>query len=417
MSAPPGSLERMFERLMEIRQEIGDLASWLHREEPGPKESESLLAEITALENTCASMRVLLSARLAQTELWRKKGERSAAHWVAKATGTTVGQAVGTLETAKRLERLPGTAEVFRTGRMSETQAREIASAASVDPSSEEHLLNTTRTGDVTGLKEECRKVRASAVADEVELYEAIHRSRYLRSWTEHDGAFRLDARLTPDAGATVLASLEPHRKRMFEDARRAGRRETQEAYLADALVALSEDPSPTESAGRSGPRALIHVRVDHAALVRGHREGDETCEIPGVGPVPVATARALSSDAILAAVITEGADVKAVTHMGRTIPARLRTALQARDPECVVPGCHNRHRLEIDHVRPVTQGGPTALDNLARLCRPHHHMKTHRGFRLLGRPGKWKWIAPSEPADRERGFRGTSRTGLARRE
>ncbi|HZA27975.1 MAG TPA: HNH endonuclease, partial [Actinomycetota bacterium] len=112
-------------------------------------------------------------------------------------------------------------------------------------------------------------------------------------------------------------------------------------------------------------------------------------CEIPGVGPIPVATARALSSDAILAAVLTEGADVKAVSHLGRTIPARLRTALEARDPECVVPGCHSRYRLEIDHVKPLAEGGRTSLDNLARMCRPHHHMKTILGFGLEGSPGK----------------------------
>jgi hypothetical protein len=194
-----------------------------------------------------------------------------------------------------------------------------------------------------------------------------------------------------------VMAALEPHRRKVFEDARRAGRKENHDAYLADALVSLAQD-GPSPNSGRpSGPRAMVHVRVDHAALVRGRRKGEETCEIAGIGPIPVATARALASDAILAAVLTKGADVKAVAHLGRTIPARLRTALQARDPECAVPGCHNRHRLEIDHIEPFAEGGPTSLDNLARLCRPHHHMKTLMGFRITGRPGKWKWIPPDE--------------------
>jgi uncharacterized protein DUF222/HNH endonuclease len=405
----------MFERLREIRQEVQDLASWLHREEVGAEQAESLLGEVACLENTCAAMRILLSGRVAETDLWRKRGERSAAHCVARTTGTTVGQAVGTLETARRLKRLPGTAETFREGRVSETQAKEIASAASVNPSSEDQLLDAARTGDVTGLREECRRVR-SAATDEVERYESIHRSRYLRNWTEDDGGFRLDARLTPDAGATVMASLEPLRRRIFEEARRVRRKERQEAYLADALVALAQTPTRSETTEPSGPRALIHVRVDHGALIRGHRQGDETCEIPGVGPIPVATARALASDAILAAVLTEGADVKAVAHLGRTIPARLRTALQARDTECVVPGCHNRHRLEIDHVEPFVEGGPTSLENLVRLCRPHHQMKTHLGFRLKGSPGKWTWILPSEPADRgKRGPPSRRRQRLAR--
>jgi hypothetical protein len=391
----------MFERLREIKREIRDLASWIGRELLPGEHASSLLQEVAAIENTCAALRVLLSGRIAETSIWQKEGERSAAHWVARATGTTVGHAIGALETASRLEGLPATAEAFRSGKVSETEAKEIASAASVSPSSEEELLSAARNRDVAGLREACRKVRDAAFTDEVERYEAIHRSRYLRSWSDHDGAFRLDARLTPDAGATVIAALEPHRRRSFEEARRAGRKDRPEAYLADALLALAEEGSSPNTKGHSGPRTMVHVRVDHAALVRGRRKGEETCEIAGIGPIPVATARALASDAILAAVLTKGADVKAVAHLGRTIPARLRTALEARDTECAVPGCHNRHRLEIDHIEPFAEGGPTSLDNLARLCRPHHHMKTNLGFRLKGRPGMWKWMPPDEALGR----------------
>jgi hypothetical protein len=387
----------MFERLREVAQEIREVVSCIRRERLGAEDAVSLLNELGRIENTCASARVLLSRRIAESTLWQDKGERSAAHFVARATRTTVAKAVETLETAKHLEELPSTAEAFQKGRVSETQAKEIASAASMNPSSEQTLLETARTGDVIALRDACRRVRHAAVTDELERYEAIRRSRHLRSWSDHDGAFRLDARLTPDAGATVMAALEPHRRRAFEDARKAGRKDRPEAYLADALVSLAEEAPNTKSP--IGPRAMVHVRVDHAALLRGRRKGQETCEIAGIGPIPVATARALASDAILAAVLTEGADVKAVAHLGRTIPARLRTALQARDTECAVPGCHNRHRLEIDHIEPFAEGGPTSLDNLVRLCRPHHHMKTNLGFRLVGGPGKWKWISPDETA------------------
>jgi len=49
--------------------------------------------------------------------------------------------------------------------------------------------------------------------------------------------------------------------------------------------------------------------------------------------------------------------------------------------------GCNVRDHLEIDHIVPLAEGGPTSLDNLARLCRWHHGLKTHRGYRLLGPP------------------------------
>src|SRR5919106_1876478 len=160
--------ELMFERLGEIGQEIRDVVSWIRRERVAPKEAVSLLQELGRIENTSASARVLLCGRIAETKAWQEKGERSAAHFVARATRTTVATAAESLETAKRLEELPRTAEAFEGGRVSETQVREIASAASLSPSSEQELLHTATTGDVTALREECRRVRSSAITDEV---------------------------------------------------------------------------------------------------------------------------------------------------------------------------------------------------------------------------------------------------------
>ena len=84
-------------------------------------------------------------------------------------------------------------------------------------------------------------------------------------------------------------------------------------------------------------------------------------------------------------------------------IPARLRTALEARDPTCVVPSCNRRYGLEVDHIVPFAKGGPTELGNLVRLCRWHHAQKTHHGWVLGGSPGAWTWTHPvhgdTEPA------------------
>ena len=170
----------------------------------------------------------------------------------------------------------------------------------------------------------------------------------------------------------------------------REGRREPYQAYAADALVALARGEE-------AGPRAAVAVRVDHSARVRGHTEAGEVCDIAGIGPIPVATARALANDGVLKVVVTKGVDVVAVAHAGRTIPAHLRTALEARDPRCVIPGCDVRDRLEIDHLLAFAEGGPTSLDNLARICHRHHYLKTHQGWVLGGGPGAWTWDRPEE--------------------
>jgi len=133
--------------------------------------------------------------------------------------------------------------------------------------------------------------------------------------------------------------------------------------------------------------------------LRRGTTEGDELCEIEGIGPVSVEAATELLSEATLRFIIRDGFDIKTVTKLTRDVAACIEAALIVRDRTCAVPGCPKRLGLERDH-RCVDFGddGPTELDNLVRLCPEHHNLKTHGGWRLEGKPGAWKWVAPAHP-------------------
>jgi hypothetical protein len=131
---------------------------------------------------------------------------------------------------------------------------------------------------------------------------------------------------------------------------------------------------------------------------VRGHAKEGEACEIPGIGPIPVGAARMLASDSILKVLLTKGAEIRTVAHLGRTIPAKIRTALEERDPTCVVPECDVRVGLQIDHIKPLAEGGPTTMANLARECAWHHYLKTFHGYQLGGEPGAWTWTGPDPP-------------------
>ena len=107
---------------------------------------------------------------------------------------------------------------------------------------------------------------------------------------------------------------------------------------------------------------------------------------------------RSLLGDAVVKLLFTRGIDVVSVVHLGRTVTAHQRSALEARDPTCVVDGCSVAHHLEIDHVDGWALTKVTTLDRLARLCRWHHHLKTYAGYRLEGRPGAWRWCGPAPP-------------------
>jgi len=374
---------------------VQDLARRLRPEELDAQFAKDLVVDFAKMEHSAAAAKALAARRVNNSGAWRLEGDRSAAGWMARQTGTSEGNAIAVLETANRLSELSATDEAVRAGELSQVQAIEIASAAAAHPSSEKELLEVAKTEGVKRLKEQCDKVKAAA-SDELGRYESIRRRRYFRTWSDPMGAFCLEGRLTPDAGASLLAALEPYKRQIAGQARHLGRKESDQAYQADALVALAED-SRTEAGktGNRGPASMVHVMVDHSALIRGEVHPGETCEIPGVGPIPVSTARSMLNDAFLAVLVTDGTDIQAVAHMGRLIPARLRTALDARDPVCVVPGCGERKGLEIDHVVPIEQGGPTCLSNIAKLCRWHHYLKTHQGHQLSGKPGAWTFTPP----------------------
>lgn len=141
-------------------------------------------------------------------------------------------------------------------------------------------------------------------------------------------------------------------------------------------------------------------VIVDFDALRRGFATESETCEITGLGPIPVALARHLMDDALLRLVVT-GTDVTVVSSQRRYMPADVRAALWARDGgTCVVPGCHATRGLEIDHCHvDFARDGPTALWNSALLCKIHHLLKTLAGWVLAGGHQEGWTFTPPEGA------------------
>jgi len=401
---------------------IDAIASFVAEFEPSiysGEDAATLVGAFTRAERLCGAGKTLAATRAAETSRHALSGHRSAAEWLAQQTGESVGEAVDLLKLGQALEDQPEVGRAYRDGKLSRSRARLVSGAVRVNPQREHDLIDGAEQDSFRQLKERCLRAKAEgrSAEDAARAYAAIHRSRSCRTWTDADGAFRLDALLTPDAGASLLASLAKESDRIFQQARKAGLEEMPTAYAADALVALVTGPGSQMSDrsrpgrpdaesgpvpvvdGRRTPSATVHLRVDLDALRRGSVSDGEVCEIPGVGPVPIESARALMGDAITDLVITNGVDVTTVCHLGRSIPRPLRTALMERDRTCVVPGCDVRQGLEIDHWQiSFVDGGPATLENLARLCGHHHYLRTHRGFQLLGGPGRWRWKPPTTP-------------------
>jgi hypothetical protein len=85
-----------------------------------------------------------------------------------------------------------------------------------------------------------------------------------------------------------------------------------------------------------------------------------------------------------------------AVTGTGYTAPPLLRAVIDARDRTCRFPGCTlPADRCDCDHNEPFPSG-PTSSRNTCCLCRTHHRLKTHSGWRLAPGPnGALLWTSP----------------------
>ena len=357
--------------------------------------AHEMACEVGALEKLAASA----------TIRYARAAGREAPLLLASASGTAPGTARRRLDVARRISTCAPLADAFSRGDLSVDQAGILAPLAA-DADCIATLVETASRLSMTELRAETQRLvyRRRGEREAARSERSLHDRRYCRAWTEPSGSVRLDARIGPRDGAALLAALRQEHERLRR--RRAagapgdggpgdatGAASVRADQLrADALVRLVTGKVEGQGLGR--PELL--VRVDAEALRRGEAIGEETCEIAGVGPVSVGVARSVLGEALWTLLVASGTDIRTVTTTTRVIPTKVRNALWSRDRECVVPRCGETEDLEIDHwTRDFGWHGVTELDNLALVCSVHHAMKTRTGWRLLGGPGRWVWLAP----------------------
>ena len=391
----------------ELQDALERLVAVLDPDDVPLPEAPGAWEAFAAIERLAGAAKTLLARRVEESRVWRRKGHRSAAEYLAAKAGAAAGAARAELEASKRLVSLPATETALRAGVLSGPQGQAIADGASANRGAERRLLQQAGRASLAELRAECARARAAADADPDGSYRRIRRARRLRRYCDAEGAWNLHARGPVDAGAQLAAALEPLIEERFRRACAAGEREDREAYAFDALVELARrarrgasgdgDEDDGNERPQPPPTYLVVLRADLEALVRGSVQGEERCEIEGLGPVPVRTARALLGDSVLKLVLTRGSDVANVTHLGRGPNAAQRVVLLWSQAGCTAEGC-NRRRVEIDHRVPWAETRHTRLSELDALCPQHHALKTHEGWALAEGTGKRPMVPPDDP-------------------
>jgi hypothetical protein len=361
-------------------------------------EAIAIVTEIGAIRRLADGLLGRAAKRIEDTAAYTYGSDRSASELCERLVGVASGEAKRAIETAGRLESLPATAAAVRSGRVSSRQADLIAATAADDPSVDRSLLKIATRGMVA-LRDECISVRASR-ENQAERSKRQHAARSFAMWPTVDGMVQGHFKVTPEVGGAIKAVIEDGTRKRFRDARSGGEREGQDAYAADAFAyAVIGDPANAKPGGYT-----TQIVIDFEALQRGHALEGETCEIPGVGPVNAQWVQAMLGSSFVAAIVKKGKDITTVAHLGRHIPAELRTALIVSGRECSIEGCSGREYLELDHCEiDHAKGGPTAWWNLAWECAIHHDRKTS-GW-ILGPPdpvtGKRRLDPPGAQAGR----------------
>jgi hypothetical protein len=387
--------------LERITNELREIAATVEPREYAARDAARLTEVAAEAERIAAALKVLFARRAVDGNGWRGSTDAIVPEqWYSRISGCTETEAGRALKMTERLANLPATEKMLRDGGLSLTQAAICAEGAAADPTAEQSLLRIAEKGEMRHLRATKERV-VTAATDEEEGRRRARKSRSFNTWTEGfstHGSFQGPT----EEVAVLLAALKPIGAEVLTKARKAKEFETHDAYRFDALVELGRRALHVDS--NDAPKAtqpVTRLRVSLGRLL-GHESpapGEELCEIPGVGPVPVAHAREVLPHGLLELVITDGVDVQTVVSTTRHIPKALKIALEERDQRCRVQGCDRTH-LEGHHIIDFAKEQLTTYQRIGGACDLHHDLITYGGYTIGVNPdGSWTLVPPQGSA------------------
>jgi len=336
-------------------------------------------------------------------------GGGSTVSWLRRC-GMTAKAAAYRVHLARTLGELPATLDSARAGRASFSNVTMIAHLAEdvgveqVAPL-EGILVGAAETLDPGAMRTLTQVTRLRLDPDGVLADDnRAHERRWFECEQTYGGVFVLRGELDAEGGALVKTAIDALSHGMTRGETRSGSQRR-----ADALVDLAVTQL------RCGDHRDVHGQRPHltvtvsADTLRSGADG-QPAELRGVGPIHPETARRIACDAVRtvvtvappadgagSTVVTLGSSADAaastlgstralplsVGRATRTIPAHIRTALNLRDQGCRFPGCDRPPAWTDGHHIIHWPDGPTELDNLVSLCRPHHRAVHEQGWRI----------------------------------
>lgn len=232
------------------------------------------------------------------------------------------------------------------------------------------------------------------------EIVDRARDSRRVSCYPEADGMATVVAILPAEDAQTVMKSIEAYilKRNQADEVDAEWSMLSAEMKRADALTFIASQAlaSMADDVRPHRRPITISVAVDLPTLL-GLAENPG--QLAGYGAIPASVARKLAADGTWQRFVSDPTTGN-LLDFGREKyipPQELVDYLLARDRTCRFPGCRRSGQLaDIDHAHSWENGGETNPANLGLLCRRHHRMKTHGGWKLMSNAdGSCTWESP----------------------
>lgn len=302
---------------------------------------------------------------------------------------------------------LPNTCSALATGEISPAHATAIARETATAirdglPESaifeiEERAISYAEFHTPAQVASQVKTTLARIAPEEFE--EIVQRARDTRRvscYPESEGMSTIVAILPAEDAQIVMTALEAFIKAESEPL--PAQKRSMDMKRADALTNISNLflSTPKNSAAPHRRPVTVNVTIDLPTLL-GLAENPG--QLSGYGPIPASVARTLASDGKWKRFITDPQTGVLLDYGRQTYepPQALVDFLIARDRTCRFPGCRRSALLsDLDHAQSWESGGVTSLQNLGALCRRHHQLKTHGGWKIESEAdGSCTWTSP----------------------
>ena len=357
------------------------------------------ILDALAVSKAIAGVNSAFQAAGAAAVAGRERHGDGGAEVLASSAGLSRREAHGQVKTAQAIQDMPRLRDAMAEGRVSVANAKRLAEAVdkstAADVDADGDLLAKAESMRPEQFAREARRWVTGRDGDGGASEHARQRARRcVRVWDADDGMVHLHGQFDSVTGRRIGNRLRTEAARMYDqdkkDSRDSRERRTFQQCMADALDSLTSNTGANGKGGKPFADICVVAHVDAET-------GRLIAELPDGARLPQSVLEELACYARFTGVVydTKGRPIWRA-HSVRCATEAQRQLLIARDGGCFACGTHP-DMCQAHHVKPVSQGGATSIDNMVLACWGCHNKIHHFGWQIHGPPGQRR-LHPPDP-------------------